>query len=493
MLFRYATLDRHRDGTFSSAERLLVLGDVVTWRLLREHSARKTASRFPATGQDALGRLMLGPVEQSLNGQAWEQLSTGPAVAEPAIEPGPLRLASQLSAITTLSPPARHHPCFRVFANLDNAGELLLKLGVPDTRRIQKLLDSELPHLPKGKIPIFVQDGLSDLEALGWLSCLLTIEADRRSSRSQPSIVLTGSDGAGWHLVPLHLLASRKEVPEVALPAGLDHLEFVGWGKPITGPSVKMRDGRSACAVFKGEGTYEPAAFRSRMPSSSVLPLRLPERIRLRKRPPGMARRLWVVQLRELLTGDGRHAVEALVSPDPAALFAPVPPKDTMMPGGSYSVEIGEAASDVPEWTVPCRFLRLDSSFVPVVLSTIYSGLNQRGGVHFVPEKGSRALVEWTGRLSEHPVLTHLTRPAGERKSADQNGQHTSDVRKLGSAAVQLPQGRGLALDVPSLQAAAEGDVQLLSRKGQLRLKREQGRILQVGQEFIDVDPPENQ
>ena len=487
MRFRYAALKGSAGGEFSEAERRLHLGDVVRWTLRREHRTEGSARSLVA-GLDEMSRMMLGAIETTDGGgQGWVQLGAGPALADPDGSPGPLALGDHVTAVTTVTQPANLRPRFQVFSNVDNAAQLLVELGLKDTRRVQKFIDEELGRLPKGKVPIFIQDGLSNLEAIGWLACLLTTESERASGTSPPGVVLTGSDGAGWHLVPLHGLAGRKEVPEIAIPEGLDTLHFAGWSRPAPGPAVRLRDPRAVCGLLRGEAAFDRAAFQSRPSALSVLPLRLPRRVRVEGLPIHKNKPLWVVQARDLITADQRYSVELLVCPDPAVVFAPTPPKDTARPGGSYWVKVADPVQGVPGWKVPCRFERLESPAVPTLLSTIYSGRDQRGGIHLVPEAGACALIHWTGRLCEHPVLTHLTRPADDE--GDREKRHVDDVRALGAAAVRLPEGREFVWDIPSLHVAASRDIQLLSRQGRLRLVREHGRVLQVGQEFVDIDP----
>ena len=254
----------------------------------------------------------------------------------------------------------------------------------------------------------------------------------------------------------------------------------------------------SACSQRLGYSTRR--RFLEREHGNSVLPMRLPKTLLPDGHSDGGDQ--WVVAVHETFTHSGGHAISVVTCDDPASMFTPVPPHGVNSLGGLFRARITEIPDDVPNWNVGCELLDVSSpSNVIVKLSTPYGGLNNIGGLNLVPELGSQVLVSWTGRLSDVPTI--LTAP---RPTAGSDKDDAPDVRELGPSAFEAGPEKDLCIHVPSgsvdlnlpkdskgtLRVRVDKDIVLTSEQGELLLIRNGGRVLKVGKEFVDIDPPDS-
>jgi hypothetical protein len=364
-----------------------------------------------------------------------------------------------------------------------------------------------LATLPDGKVPLFLQEGHSDFESLAWLQLMLTEQVARNAqpdfsnSLTPASIVMTGSDGNGWHLVPLHALKDRHEIPDVCLPQEESWLTLSG-NLPIPcGRWTKCRDEFAMGWQFKGEGFFDALSFLNRPLEQSVLPLRLRKKMLPVDLQEQISSDLWVVEQRDIFTHEGKHEIELLTCADPVRFIGPAVPAGSKRPGGLYRVRVNRVPEDVPDWAVESQFLNFSSpQDVLVKLSTPYAATESIGGLHLVPEVGTELLVAWDGSLGDFPTMVTAPRPIIDSVQ-DQNG--VADVRDLGPVAFEPARDRNLAICIPkgtmsvdfpegsggTLETFADKDVILGSFNGTIMLQRDAGRVFQIGQEYVDIDP----
>jgi hypothetical protein len=502
MWFRFDKLE-DSGVTFTRAIRQMVIGGETRWQLTR---GERTSTRECVLEVETDGRLDLGRVQWSSDNLQWHDINASESVA---IDwPGTASaIRTELTGVSTTFPLERSLPQRRVTGFQISPGQLLLTLGLSNTNRVQTLLDQELAFLPDGKVPLFLQMGQSDLESLAWLQVVLTdqvarnVQFDSLSSHSPVAIVLTGSDGDGWHLVPLHQLKDRQAIPDVPLPTGCERIEFTGSMSIPCGCWAKRWDERSMCRQFKGRGTFDAALFSDRPVKHSILPLRLPRTML----PPDLQKKYssdqWVIEQRDIFTHEGKHEIELLACEDPARFIGPAAPLNSNRPGGLYRVRVKRVPKDVPNWTVDCQILGLSSpEDVPVKLSTPYAATESVGGLHLVPEPETELLAAWDGSLSDFPTMLTAPRPVAE---SSRGASSIADVRDLGRLAfepardrdfaVSIPKGT-LSIDIPSdsggsLQAFVDKDITLASLNGNITFQRDAGRVFQIGQNFVDIDP----
>ena len=260
MWFRFSGDNSDVGDTFVRAIRRMTLGDEVTWHLFRDQKAA-TSSTWQFS-EDSLGRVLLGRVQCSHDNQVWEDITRSDLVARlPDVEELSSTRSNEVIGIATYAMSSHLQQQFRVVSVDATPGQVLIDLGLPNTNRIQDFLDHEIGRLPTGKVPLIVQEGQSDLDLLAWMPVLLTNEASVFEPEAPRAVALTGSDGNGWHLVPLHSLSERPEVPELLLPEECSDFKYQGRVFFPVAERLRSRVPHCAFRMFTATGLFDPAAF----------------------------------------------------------------------------------------------------------------------------------------------------------------------------------------------------------------------------------------
>ena len=490
MFFRQSNLTGTAAANYSRAVRILTMGGPVVWQLHANSALQNEEPlQFRVIGPNQ--PLSLGNVQFSSDRKVWSNLSSHAVVISAAEPDRVLSHGKVLEGITTVVPPASERVMYRAFPLVANAGNLLMQFGQTDTNRIQSVLDEQL-ILPEGRVPLFIQNGWTDTESLAWMACLLTEEIRISRRDEAANLVLTGSDGNGWQIVPLHGLSRQKKVPQLLLPP-VD-LADIGWSVPRTGPHVRLKGSAAPCKRLIAEFSLNCIDLKPRTSADTLLPLRLPAAMLKGK----LAEWQWVVGMQESWSSDDRYRIELDVCRDPASLFEPVPPATLRPPEGILRGKVAKPSNKLPAWTLRCELIDFENTMAAVAMSTLYCGQNGQSGLHVVPEETSPLLIIWRGRLSEYPVALNSPRPAGQPASEP-------DVRKLGPLAAKFPKTRGVNVEFGdglltmflsgdgansgSAHIATRRDLELSTEKGDIRLARKDGRTLKVGISNVDVDP----